>query len=122
MGRQSAYTLGRTEPETLLGNRAMSEPHPIVKSTRLFRNGNSQAVRIPKALAFDSVDIEVEIERRGDELIVRPASRPLTGLGAALRKLAPHFRGFVREQPIQDERDWAAPPRARGEPRGRRNP
>ena len=77
-----------------------------VASTRLFRNGNSQAVRIPKALAFDSVDIEVEIERRGNELIVRPAKQRLTGLGAAFRKLAPHFRGFVREQPDQDRRDW----------------
>ncbi len=94
----------------------MSEPEPIVKSTRLFRNGNSQAVRIPKALAFDTVDIEVEIERRGDELIVRPARRPLTGLGAALRKLAPHFRGFVREQPIQGQRDWT-PSRADSEER-----
>ena len=26
------------------------------KRTRLFQNGNSQAVRIPKALAFDSVE------------------------------------------------------------------
>lgn len=79
---------------------------PSVTSTRLFRNGNSQAVRIPKALAFDSVDIEVEIERRGDELIVRPAKQRLTGLGAAFRQLAPHFRKFVREQPDQDRRDW----------------
>ena len=77
-----------------------------VMSTRLFRNGNSQAVRIPKALAFDSVDIEVEIERRGGELIVRPAKQRLAGLGDAFRKLAPHFRDFVREQPVQDRRDW----------------
>ena len=79
---------------------------PRVASTRLFRNGNSQAVRIPKALAFDSVDVEVVIERRGDELIVRPAKRKLTGLGGEFRKLAPHFQGFVREQPDQDRRDW----------------
>ena len=96
----------------------MSEPQPIVRSTRLFRNGNSQAVRIPKALAFDSVSIEVEIERRGDELIVRPAKRKLTGFGAAMRKLAPHFHGFVRQQPLQGQRDWApTPPPAEG--RGR---
>ena len=84
----------------------MKQPQSNVTSTRLFRNGNSQAVRIPKVLAFDSVDIEVEIERRGDELIVRPAKKRLAGLGAALRKLAPHFQGFVREQPVQGERDW----------------
>ena len=90
-----------------------------VTSTRLFRNGNSQAVRIPKALAFESVDIEVEIERRGDELIVRPAKQRLTGLGAAFRKLAPHFRGFFREQPDQDRRDW---PPACSDASGRHGP
>ena len=83
----------------------MRQP-PGVMSTRLFRNGNSQAVRIPKALAFEGVDLAVEIERRGEELIVRPAKQRLTGLGAAFRKLAPHFRGFVREQPEQERRDW----------------
>ena len=36
---------------------------------------------------------------------MRPAKQRLTGLGAAFRKLAPHFRGFVREQPKQDRRD-----------------
>ena len=78
------------------------------RRTRLFQNGNSQAVRIPKALAFGSVDVEVEIERRGEELIVRPARRKLTGLGAAFRKLQPRFRDFRRDQPVQDERDWPA--------------
>ena len=99
----------------------MREPEPFARPTRLFRNGNSQAVRIPKALAFDSVDIEVEIERRGDELVVRPANRPLTGLGAALRKLAPHFREFVREQPVQSPRDWTPPRSASERRRGSEN-
>ena len=93
----------RAEPEHSGGSAV--KLLPSVTPTRLFRNGNSQAVRIPKALAFDSVDTEVVIERRGDELIVRPAKRRLTGLGAAFRKLTPHFRGFVREQPDQDRRD-----------------
>ena len=95
----------------------MRQP-PGVMSTRLFRNGNSQAVRIPKALAFEGVDLAVEIERRGEELIVRPAKQRLSGLGAAFRNLAPHFRGFVREQPEQDRRDWT-PARAGADgPRG----
>ncbi len=97
----------------------MKQPSPSVTTTRLFRNGNSQAVRIPKALAFDSVDIEVEIERRGDELIVRPAKQKLTGLGAAFRKIGPHFQGFRRDQPLQDQRDWT-PDRARTGERRRR--
>ena len=76
--------------------------------TRLFRNGNSQAVRIPSALAYDDVDIEVEIERRSDELIVRPKRRKLTSLGADFRKLRRHFLGFRRYQPPVDQRRWDA--------------
>ena len=76
--------------------------------TRLFRNGNSQAVRIPRALAFENVDIEVEIERRGDELVIRPAVRKLKGLGADFRKLGRHFQHFRRYQPPQEPRAWDA--------------
>ena len=36
-------------------------------TTRVFRNGNSQAVRIPAELAYENTDVEVEIERVGDE-------------------------------------------------------
>ncbi len=107
----------RTEPEDS-GVFVMKQP-PNVASTRLFRNGNSQAVRIPKALAFDSVGMEVEIERRDDELIVRPVKKRLMGLGAAFRGLAPHLRGFTREQPIQDRREWTP---ARSDARERRGP
>lgn len=38
--------------------------------TRVFKSGNSQAVRIPRAFQFDVN--EVEIFKRGDELIIRP--------------------------------------------------
>ena len=40
--------------------------------TKTFRIGNSQAVRIPDELAYDRIGLEVEIEREGDELIIRP--------------------------------------------------
>ena len=42
-------------------------------TTRLFRNGNSQAVRIPADLAYERQDITLEIEREGDEIKIRPA-------------------------------------------------
>lgn len=46
--------------------------------TRVFQSGNSQAVRIPKELQFEQVDIEYEIERQGDRLIISPVGAPLT--------------------------------------------
>ena len=62
--------------------------------TRIFRNGNSQAVRIPAELAYERSDMEVEIDRVGDELRIRPARRTLAG---ALNKFAGFSQGFMAE-------------------------
>ncbi len=62
--------------------------------TRLFKNGNSQAVRIPVELAYSSWDIELVIERHGDELRIRPASRRI---GDVLDKFARFSPGFMNE-------------------------
>ena len=75
--------------------------------TRLYRNGASQAVRIPKDLAYPE-DIEVELVRRGEAVIVRPAERRLTGLGAALRQMGTAMQGYEREDGEPQERDWPA--------------
>lgn len=40
--------------------------------THIFQNGDSQAVRIPKELQFEQLDVEYEIERQGDRLIIAP--------------------------------------------------
>ena len=52
--------------------------------TTVFRSGNSQAVRIPKEYQFDSK--EVTIQRRGDELVLKPRYRTV---GELLRSLPP---------------------------------
>lgn len=46
-------------------------------TTRAFKNGNSQAVRIPADLAYERTDMELEIEREGDEIRIRPALRSM---------------------------------------------
>jgi antitoxin VapB len=60
--------------------------------TRLFKNGNSQAVRIPAELAYDSFEMELVIERHGDELRIRPAQRRM---GDVLKKFARFSDGFM---------------------------
>ena len=39
-------------------------------TAKIFRHGGSQAVRLPKAFRFDSS--EVQIERRGDDVVLTP--------------------------------------------------
>jgi len=60
-------------------------------TTKLFKNGNSQAVRIPAELAYGSWDLELSIERQGDELRIRPVARRI---GNVLEKLAAFSADF----------------------------
>jgi len=73
--------------------------------TRIFRNGNSQAVRIPAELAYDRSDLDVEIERVGDELRIRPARRSLEGVLAKFGGFSADFMAEGREENIESERD-----------------
>lgn len=52
-------------------------------TARVFRSGNSQAVRLPKEFRFRSK--EVEIFRRGDEIVLREKGK---GLARAFEILA----------------------------------
>jgi antitoxin VapB len=61
-------------------------------------------VRIPTALAYERSDLELEIERWGDELRIRPAGRPSTGALQALASFSPSFLAAGREQDEQQER------------------
>lgn len=51
-------------------------------TAKLFKSGNSQALRLPKAYRFDVA--EVEIFRRGDEVVLRARSPKLSALLAEL--------------------------------------
>lgn len=73
--------------------------------TRLFKSGNSLAVRIPKALHFEASDLEVEIERVGDGLVVRPIGAPLTHVLERFAAFAPNFMSAGREPNDEQERE-----------------
>jgi antitoxin VapB len=73
--------------------------------TRVFKSGNSLAVRIPRELAFLEAAQEVEIERRGDSLVIRPVqARSLAGLADAFAAFPPGFMAEGREFHAQKKR------------------
>ena len=57
-----------------------------IARSRTFRSGNSQAVRLPKDVAFDN-DVELVIVRSGDVLTLYPASTSVPDMIAQLRAL-----------------------------------
>ncbi|HXW42749.1 MAG TPA: type II toxin-antitoxin system VapB family antitoxin [Xanthobacteraceae bacterium] len=70
-------------------------------SARVFKSGNSQAVRLPKQFRFSGK--EVEIFRRGDEVVLREKSK---GMARAFELIA-----SLPIEDLADERD--APPQER---------
>ena len=82
------------------------------QTTTVFISGNSQAVRLPKAFRFDAKI--VEIERRGDEVILR-AKRQTVGdilkhlppLSTKGREAWSQVEALINDLQPQ-ERDWNA--------------
>ena len=60
-------------------------------NTKVFRNGNSQVIQIPSQIAYERTDIELEIERLGDEIRIRPARRSLSGELGKFAQLSDDF-------------------------------
>lgn len=76
-----------------------------MQTTRVFMSGNSQAVRIPKEFQFDVE--EIEIFKRGDEIILRKRPRNLAEAFEHIPCMPEDFMADGREQDIQQEReDW----------------
>lgn len=73
--------------------------------TKIFKNGNSQAVRIPADLAYAHWDIELTIERHGDELRIRPTQRRLTETMGKFAGFSPNFMAQGRELESDPERE-----------------
>lgn len=74
-------------------------------TTKSFKNGNSQAVRIPAAIAYERMDMDLEIEREGDEIRIRPARRSLSGVLTKFAKFSTDFMAEGRGDQEQAERD-----------------
>jgi len=68
--------------------------------TRVFKSGNSQAVRIPAELAYSDTNMDLEITRHGDVITIFPARNSLKDAVAALRRMPKPPRVEKRE-PIQ---------------------
>ena len=74
-------------------------------NTKLFKNGNSQADRIPAELAYSTWDLDLIIEREGDELRIRPARRRMGDVVGKLAQFSPDFMAQGRGDNIEGERE-----------------
>jgi len=72
--------------------------------TKVFRSGNSQAVRIPRDFRIDSD--RVEIFRRGGEIILRKPPENMAKAFEILTSLPKDFFSGGRKQPKAQRRKW----------------
>ena len=69
---------------------------------KVFKSGNSQAVRLPKEFRVNSA--ELEIVRRDDEIVLRPIRKDLSQIFDALAGLSDDFMSEGRKQPPLQKR------------------
>ncbi len=72
-----------------------------METAKLFQNGQSQAVRLPKAFRFDGD--KVYIQRLGDGVLLLPYHDTWQALFDSLEQFSDDFMA-VRQQPAQPDR------------------
>jgi antitoxin VapB len=75
----------------------------LMRKARIFKSGNSQAVRLPKEFRFH-VD-EVEILRRGGEIVLREPKRNLGQAFGVLGAMPDDFMAEGRRDEVPQKRD-----------------
>lgn len=83
-----------------------------MKIAKIFRHGGSQAVRLPKEFRFEGR--EVVIEKRGEEVVLKPRLKPsfrtLADVARYLDEKHPDGSGFPEvERPREQQKrdlDW----------------
>ena len=82
---------------------------PTILPTRIFKSGNSLAVRIPKDMMPADVPEDAEIKYSGGVWTIRPIyKRKLTGLAEKFGAFSPGFMSDGRFVEEETDRDWPA--------------
>ncbi len=74
-----------------------------MNTARIFKSGNSQAIRLPKEFRF-SIS-EVEIFRRGDEVVLREKRRSAAEILEILESFSEDFMADGRQDLPPQERE-----------------
>ena len=99
------WALGLLCPGRGLRYTRTSHVEITVATTKLLKNGNSQPARIPAELAYSTWDVELVIERQGDELRIRPAQRRMGNVLGKLARFSPDFMPRGCGENIEGERE-----------------
>lgn len=74
-----------------------------METAKLFQNGNSQAVRLPKAFRISGD--EAKIFKNGNQIILEPIETTWDSLFDSLNEFPEDFMKEGRNQPVMQTRD-----------------
>jgi antitoxin VapB len=77
-----------------------------MSSTRAFKSGNSQAVRIPAEMAYADTNQELTITRMGDVITIYPARGSMKDMVERLRAMPKPLDIEVPERIEMRETEW----------------
>ncbi len=72
-----------------------------MKTAKLFKNGQSQAVRLPKEFRMEGD--EVYIKKQGEAIVLLPKKRSWEPLFDSLNRFEKDFR-IERNQPVEEQK------------------
>lgn len=73
-----------------------------MKKAKIFMNGKSQAVRLPKEFRFN--ESEVSIQKYGDGILILPIAKSLFAFKSSIKNFSDDFMS-ERNQPEMQKRD-----------------
>jgi antitoxin VapB len=82
---------------------ALAKQEPTMDTAKIMKNGNSQVVQLPKAYEFDAS--EVQIFRRGDEIVLKRRPGNLAEAFELLTEMSDDFMAAGRCQPSVQDRE-----------------
>ncbi len=77
----------------------------MMKTAKIFNNGQSQAVRLPKEFRLQGK--EVKISKQGNKIILEPIENAWEQWISTLSEFSDDFMENGRTQPPMQERDWS---------------
>ncbi len=75
-----------------------------MQTAKIFQNGRSQAIRLPKAFRLPGT--EVKISRDGSRIILEPLEQSWDDWLLAIEQFSDDFMAQGRDQPAVQEREW----------------
>jgi len=75
-----------------------------MKTARVFKSGNSQAVRLPKEFNFDVT--EVQIFRKDGDLVLRPLRKTWQDYFDRGRRFSGDYPERIEDLPLEEKTPW----------------